>query len=73
MRFALLGPLVVENHDGVRSTISGARLRMLLAALLLHSSTPVSADALAEPVSGETPPPGAIGTLRSYIRRLRRP
>ena len=71
MRFGLLGPLVVEDHAWTRRTISGARLRVLLAALLLRHGTPVSVDALVEAVWGETPPAGANGTLRSYITRLR--
>jgi DNA-binding SARP family transcriptional activator len=71
MRFALLGPLAVQDGAGVRGAISGARLRMLLAALLLHPGAPVSVEVLVEAVWGEAPPPGAAGTLRSYIRRLR--
>ena len=71
MRFVLLGPMAVEDRAGARGTIGGARLRMLLAALLLHPGAPVSAEMLIEAVWGEAPPPGAIGTLRSYISRLR--
>ena len=44
---------------------------MLLAALLLHANTPVALEALVETVWDASPPPGAAGTLRSYVRRLR--
>jgi DNA-binding SARP family transcriptional activator len=47
-------------------------LRVLLSALLLRANMPVPADALAEAVWDGDVPPGAIPTLRSYVRRLRR-
>jgi DNA-binding SARP family transcriptional activator len=43
----------------------------LLAALLLHANVPVPAGELTEMVWDGSPPPGAVGTLRSYVRRLR--
>ena len=72
MRFSLLGPLVVTASSGGRAALSGPRLRILLAALLLHANVPVSADELAEAVWDGSPPPGSVSTLRSYVRRLRR-
>jgi DNA-binding SARP family transcriptional activator len=71
MRFSLLGPLVVADSAGGRVTIAGPRLRVLLAALLLHANMPVPASVLAEMVWDGSPPPGAVTTLRSYVRRLR--
>jgi len=71
MRFSLLGPLVVADRAGGHVTIAGPRLRVLLAALLLHANIPVPASELAEMVWDGSPPPGAISTLRSYVRRLR--
>jgi hypothetical protein len=50
----------------------GARLRVLLAALLINANIPVSADMLAEAVWDGASPPAAVDTLRSYVRRLRR-
>jgi DNA-binding SARP family transcriptional activator len=50
----------------------GARLRALLAALLINANIPVSADMLAEAVWDGASPPAAVDTLRSYVRRLRR-
>lgn len=72
MRFSLLGPLIVADDAGSQITLDGSRLRVLLAVLLLHANMPVSADKVAEMVWDGSPSPGAIATLRSYIRRLRR-
>jgi DNA-binding SARP family transcriptional activator/tetratricopeptide (TPR) repeat protein len=71
MRFALLGPLVVADSTGALIVPVGPRLRVLLAALLLHANVPVPAAELAEMVWDGSPPPAAADTLRSYIRRLR--
>jgi DNA-binding SARP family transcriptional activator/uncharacterized protein HemY len=71
MRFSLLGPLVVADSVGGPVAVAGPRLRVLLAALLLHANTPVSAAELAEMVWDGSPPSGAVATLRSYVRRLR--
>jgi DNA-binding SARP family transcriptional activator/tetratricopeptide (TPR) repeat protein len=71
MRFSLLGPLIVADSAGDPVAIAGPRLRVLLAALLLHANIPVPTDELAEMVWDSTPPTGAIVTLRSYVKRLR--
>jgi DNA-binding SARP family transcriptional activator len=70
MRFSLLGPLVADGAGG-RVAIAGPRLRVLLAALLLHANIPVPTDELAQMVWDGSPPSGAAVTLRSYVRRLR--
>ena len=72
MRFSLLGPLVVADSTGSPVALGGPRLRVLLAALLLRAGIPVAAGELAEVVWDGSPPPGAVSTLRSYVRRLRR-
>jgi DNA-binding SARP family transcriptional activator/tetratricopeptide (TPR) repeat protein len=74
MRFALLGPLTITDGAGAgeHAGPAGPRQRILLAALLLHANMPVSTEALAETVWDGSPPPAAITTLRSYVRRLRR-
>jgi DNA-binding SARP family transcriptional activator len=71
MRFSLLGPLVVADDVGDRVAVAGPRLRVLLAALLLHANIPVPTGELAEIVWDGSPPPGAVTTLRTYVRRLR--
>lgn len=72
MRFSLLGSLVVAESSGRRVTLGGPRLRILLAVLLLRADIPVPAGELADMVWDGSPPPGAVSTLRSYVRRLRR-
>src|SRR5215469_7613587 len=71
MWLAILGPLLV--HDGeAQVVVPRGRLRVLLAALLMHAGDPVAAGALAEVVWDGSPPPGAAVTLRSHVVRLRR-
>jgi DNA-binding SARP family transcriptional activator len=71
MWLAVLGPLLV--HDGeAQVDVPKGRLRVLLAALLMHAGSPVAADALAEMVWAGSPPAGAPVTLRSHVLRLRR-
>jgi DNA-binding SARP family transcriptional activator len=71
MWLAILGPLLV--HDGETPVdVPRGRLRVLLAALLLHAGNPVGADTLADVVWDGAPPPGAAVTLRSHVLRLRR-
>jgi DNA-binding SARP family transcriptional activator/tetratricopeptide (TPR) repeat protein len=72
MRFGLLGPLVVVDNSGRLVELGGLRLRTLLASLLLRANTPIPAGELAEMVWDGSPPSGAVSTLRSYVRRLRR-
>jgi DNA-binding SARP family transcriptional activator len=50
MRFSLLGPLVVTDGSGGEVVVRGPRVRVLLAALLLHANVPVPAGELAEAV-----------------------
>jgi DNA-binding SARP family transcriptional activator len=72
VRFVLLGPLTLVHDTGERTTIRGARLRVLLAALLLHANEPVSTDALADALWDGAPPAAAATTLRGHVLRLRR-
>jgi DNA-binding SARP family transcriptional activator len=60
-------------HDGeTQVDVPKGRLRVLLAALLMHTGNPIAADALAEVVWDGAPPAGAAVTLRSHVLRLRR-
>jgi DNA-binding SARP family transcriptional activator len=71
MELALLGP--------VRATVSGRALdlgprkrRLLLALLGLSVGTVVQVDRLVSLMwDGELPPPGAVGTVRAHVSRLR--
>lgn len=57
MRPGVLGPLLVVDDAGVHVPVPASRLRMLFAALLLHTNTPVPAASLAELVWDGAPPP----------------
>ena len=72
MQFRLLGPMAVDDIAEGGAVPGGARLRVLLAALLLRANTPVSRGALAEAVWDGAPPSGAEVTLRGHVLRLRR-
>jgi DNA-binding SARP family transcriptional activator len=71
VQFAVMGPLLVDDGSGSWAKLSGARLRVLLAALLLHANMPVSTEVLAGMVWDGRPSPRAGETVRSYVRRLR--
>ncbi|WP_434974914.1 BTAD domain-containing putative transcriptional regulator [Streptosporangium saharense] len=69
--FRILGPVEVL-HDGHHLTIRAAKLRTLLAALLLDANRVVTVETLIERVWGDDPPSGARNTLQNYVLRLRR-
>jgi DNA-binding SARP family transcriptional activator/WD40 repeat protein len=73
MRFAVLGSLVVDDGGGRGATeIGGARVRRLLAVLLVHANEVVSEDRLLDLVWDGTEPTGGSGTLRVTVSRLRK-
>ena len=73
MRFGVLGPLAVWTAGGEPVSIPGAKVRALLAVLLLHEGRLVSADRLIEDLWGDDPPrrnpPGALSAKVSQLRR----
>ncbi|MFD0886728.1 BTAD domain-containing putative transcriptional regulator, partial [Streptosporangium algeriense] len=69
--FRILGPVEVLHH-GHRLTIRAAKLRTLLAALLLDANRVVTVETLIERVWGDDAPNGARNTLQNYVLRLRR-
>lgn len=71
MRFGILGPLLVAGETGAEIPVAGARLRVLLAALVVRANKVVSVDELAEVVWDGAPPAGAARTVRRYVTRLR--
>jgi DNA-binding SARP family transcriptional activator/tetratricopeptide (TPR) repeat protein len=71
VEFCLLGPLVVRQ-GGVPVAILPAKLRVLLATLLLNANQPVSLDELAEAMWGSAPPRSSRGTLRNHVKSLRK-
>jgi predicted ATPase/DNA-binding SARP family transcriptional activator len=71
MRFRVLGAVELMDDDGTAWVIRSANQRTVLAVLLAQRGQVVSLDALVEALWGETPPPSAVPTLRTYISRLR--
>jgi DNA-binding SARP family transcriptional activator/Flp pilus assembly protein TadD len=69
--FCLLGPLLVRAGNVAMPALPGKQ-RVLLAALLLHANRMVALDQLAEAIWGNKPPPSARGTLRDYVKELRK-
>ena len=55
MEFSILGPLEVRR-DGRPVTVAGAKVRALLALLVLHAGEPMSAERLAIGLWGEDAP-----------------
>lgn len=70
MEFAILGPMLVLDDEGVRA-VPAAKQRILLAALLTRRGRVVPSDLLAEMVWDGRPPRSAAITLRNYVSRLR--
>jgi DNA-binding SARP family transcriptional activator len=72
MRLGLLGTLEVIDDDGTPVDIRGAQARIVLGVLLSSVGRVVPADTLIDAVWGEDPPLSALGSLQSYVSRLRR-
>ncbi|QUH04153.1 winged helix-turn-helix domain-containing protein [Saccharopolyspora erythraea] len=72
MRFGVLGPLTVWDADGQDVRVPEAKVRTLLAILLVHRGGPVSADRLVDDVWADDPPGAPLNTLQSKVSQLRR-
>ncbi|GAA2620758.1 BTAD domain-containing putative transcriptional regulator [Actinomadura fulvescens] len=72
MRFGVLGPLAVWTAAGDPVTVPGAKVRALLADLLLHDGRAVSADRLIDDLWGAEPPRNPAGALQVKVSQLRR-
>lgn len=68
--FTILGPVEVRA-DGEPVPISAAKLRTLLAALLLRPNRTVPTSTLIEQVWGDQPPQRGVAALQNYVMRLR--
>ena len=79
LRFGLLGAPVLYDFDvpngrtgnGIQP-IGGAKVRTLLAALLLEPGRVVPVEALKDALWGGTPPASAQASLHNHVARLRR-
>ncbi|MFC7562990.1 BTAD domain-containing putative transcriptional regulator [Actinomadura namibiensis] len=72
MRYGVLGPLAVWDAEGRPVKIPEAKVRVLLADLLVHGGRPVPACRLVEDLWAGSPPGGSANTLQTKISQLRR-
>jgi predicted ATPase/DNA-binding SARP family transcriptional activator len=72
MRFGVLGPLAVWAPDGTPVQVPEAKVRALLAALLVRAGDPVPADRLVDDLWGGAPPGNPANTLQTKVSQLRR-
>ncbi|GHF72785.1 hypothetical protein GCM10010218_62470 [Streptomyces mashuensis] len=71
VRFAVLGRLRAWRGDS-ELELGSRQQQTLLALLLLRQGEPVTAAGLVAGVWGDDAPPRAVGTLRTYVSRLRK-
>ena len=64
MEFRVLGPLEVLTDEGKPVDVTGAKLRALLAMLVLHSGSVVRFDLLIDALWGDVPPQSANNALQ---------
>ncbi|MEV4555782.1 BTAD domain-containing putative transcriptional regulator [Kitasatospora sp. NPDC049285] len=72
MHYGILGTTTAHHDDGTPVALGGARLRALLAALVLRQGRPVPAELLADEVWADEPPQDAAAALQTLVGRLRR-
>ncbi|ADG73416.1 transcriptional regulator, SARP family [Cellulomonas flavigena DSM 20109] len=71
MRIGVLGP-VVAHAAGDALTLPRPRSREVLAVLVAAGGRTVRTDALVDDLWDGTPPPGAVGAVRTFVAELRR-
>lgn len=69
-QFSVLGPVRL-HRQGVEAGAGQPRQCAVLASLLLRAGRPVSLSKLVEDVWGDEAPPSAVGSVRTYVYRLR--
>ncbi|WP_306332241.1 BTAD domain-containing putative transcriptional regulator [Streptomyces sp. KL118A] len=72
MQFGVLGPLAVRDGEGESVKVPEAKVRALLADLLVHEGRLVSADRLIDDLWGDAPPGNPANALQSKVSQLRR-
>jgi DNA-binding SARP family transcriptional activator len=70
VEFQTLGPLTVQRN-GQDVAVTSAKLRTVLACLLIHARRLVTTDRLIDELWGEHPPASATNTLQTYVSQLR--
>ncbi len=68
----MLGPLAVWTADGREVRVPEAKVRTLLADLLVGEGRPIPADRLADDLWGERQPGNPVNTLQTKVSQLRR-
>lgn len=68
----MLGPLTVWTDAGTVVPVPGAKVRALLADLLVAAGQPVPADRLVDDIWADDPPGNPAGTLAAKASQLRR-
>ncbi|MEO3973543.1 BTAD domain-containing putative transcriptional regulator [Streptomyces sp. CAU 1734] len=71
MYFSVLGPLTVRTAAGDPVAVPEAKVRALLAALLIHAERTVPADLLVDHLWGDRVPRNPAGALHTKVSRLR--
>src|SRR5689334_2744153 len=71
MEYRVLGPLEVV-HGSHDFTPKAAKLRVIVALLVLHCNCTVKVSTLIDEVWGERPPESALPTLQTYIYKIRK-
>ncbi|MFI8944648.1 BTAD domain-containing putative transcriptional regulator [Streptomyces syringium] len=71
-RFGVLGPLVVRDGAGQPVRVPEAKVRALLADLLVHEGRPVSADRLIDDLWAADLPAHPANALQNKVSQLRR-
>ncbi|MFE7463957.1 BTAD domain-containing putative transcriptional regulator [Streptomyces sp. NPDC057499] len=72
MRFGVLGPLAVWDAAGDLVKVPEAKVRALLAALLVREGRAASADRLIDELWGDEPPGNPANALQAKVSQLRR-
>ncbi|MFI7006304.1 AfsR/SARP family transcriptional regulator [Streptomyces sp. NPDC050145] len=72
MRYGVLGPLVVRDASGEPVKVPEAKVRALLAALLVREGRVASADRLVDDLWGDEPPGRPANALQAKVSQLRR-
>ncbi|MGW5658565.1 BTAD domain-containing putative transcriptional regulator [Streptomyces sp. NPDC003758] len=70
VQFSVLGPVRL-HRQGSEAGAGQPRQCAVLASLLLRAGKPVSLSKLVEDVWGDEAPPSAVGSVRTYVYRLR--
>ncbi|MFE0103318.1 BTAD domain-containing putative transcriptional regulator [Streptomyces sp. NPDC059009] len=72
MRFGVLGPLAVWTAGGDLAAVPDAKVRLLLADLLVEPGRVVSTDRLVEDLWGDGLPARPVNALQTLVSRLRK-